>query len=262
MTLREKLRKVGTAKRTVRPPLEDVLIVSHKHRFIFIHGYRTGGRSLTAALARHCGPNDVITAVEGVPARNAARFERHDGAAKIRRYLGEDLWREYLKFTFERNPWDKILSHYWDYVGHREKKRFYKTAHELLFGQPLPFRSWFALRVWQKRLTRSRAARFPRHFPHYTENGRVIVDFIGRFECRQEHLEQLSWRLGLPIDATIWIGSGTRKVRSPYTDHFDEKMNRIVRSLLHEDLKLLGYEFGKPHPTDVIEPSPATRAAA
>jgi hypothetical protein len=238
------------------------VIVSHEHRFIFIHGHRTGGRSVTAALAKYCGRNDIITAVEGVPARNAAGFERHDGAAKIRRRVGEDAWQAYFKFTFERNPWDKILSHYWDYVGHGKRKRFYKTTYEKLFGQPLPFRTWFALRVWQGRLCRLGHIRFPRHFHRYTENGRVIVDFIGRFECRREHLQILGLRLGLPIDASVWIGSGTRKVRSPYTEHFDEKTNRIVHSVFREDLKLLGYAFAKPHPTNVIEPFTAMRAGA
>ena len=238
------------------------MIISHKHRFIFIHGHRTGGRSITAALAKYCGPDDVITAVEGVPARNAAGFERHDGAAQIRRRVGDGAWRDYFKFTFERNPWDKILSHYWDYVGHREKKRFYKTMHQKLFGRPVSFRSWFFLRVWQGRLGRLGQVRFPRHLPHYTEKGRVVVDFIGRFESRQPHLELLGRRLALPIDSSIWLGSGTRKVRTPYTEHFDERMKRIVASVFREDLKLLGYAFGKPHPTDVIEPSTAVKGAA
>jgi hypothetical protein len=238
------------------------VIISHKHRFIFVHGHRTGGRNITAALAKHCGPDDVITAVEGVPARNAAEFKRHDGAAEIRPRLGERAWHDYFKFTFERNPWDKILSHYWDYIGRPEKKRFYKTAHEKLFGRPMPFRTWFYLRVWEGRLGRLGQVRFPRHAHHYTEGGRVIVDFIGRFECRRQHLEILGSRLGLPIDASIRIGSQTRKVRTPYTEHFDARMNRIVELVFRDDLALLGYAFGKPHPTDVIEPSPALAAVA
>lgn len=244
------------------------MIISHEHKFIFIHGPRTGGRSLTAALAQHCGPDDVITAVEGVPARNARGFERHDGAAKIRRRIGERAWQEYFKFTFERNPWDKILSHYWDYVGHPRKRRFYKTAHTWLFGRPVPFQTWFAMRVAQWRLRRlwrlgrKLHARLPRHFHCYTENGRVIVDFIGRLECRDGHLPILASRLGLPIDPAVWIGSGTRKDRSAYTEHFDERMNRDVREIFGEDLALLGYAFGQPHPTNAIEPPRSARPAA
>lgn len=237
------------------------MIVCHKHKFIFIHGHRTGGRSVTAALTKYCGPDDVITAVEGIPARNAAAFERHDSAARIRRLVGEEAWRTYFKFTFERNPWDKILSHYWDYVG-RNTTRFYKTTYKKLVGRPLPFRTWFALRVWEGRLARLGRVRFPRHSHHYTQNGKPIVDFIGRFECREEHLATLASRLGLPIDASVWIGSRTRRDRGPYTNHFDAKMNRIVESVFREDLRLLGYAFGKPHPTSVIEPLAGVRAAA
>ena len=101
-----------------------------------------------------------------------------------------------------------------------------------------------------------------RHFHCYTEHGRVIVDFIGRFESRREHLQILSSRLGLPIDASVWLGSQTRKERTPYTEHYDERMNRVVESVFRKDLKLLGYAFGKPHPTDVIEPCAAAVDAA
>lgn len=237
------------------------MIVSHKHKFIFVHLGRTGGRSLTAALAEHCGPNDIITHAPGVPARNAAGFRRHDTASQIRRQVGEKVWQEYFKFTFERNPWDKILSRYWRYAG-TDRKKAYKKIYEKVVGRPLSFRQWFCMRVWQGRLFGLGHIRLLRHFHCYTQKGRVIVDFIGRFESRREHLQILAARLGLPIDSSVWIGSDTRKDRTPYTEHYDEKMNRIVHSVFRQDLELLGYAFGKPHPTDVIEPVPAVRAAA
>ena len=68
--------------------------------------------------------------------------------------------------------------------------------------------------------------------------------------------------IGRSVDASIRIGSQTRKVRTPYTEHFDAKMNRIVESVFRDDLSLLGYAFGKPHPTAVIEPTPALAAVA
>ncbi len=237
------------------------MIVSHRHKFIFMHLGRTGGRSLTVALARHCGPEDVITETADLPARNAKGFGRHDGAMEIRDKVGERIWREYFKFTFERNPWDKILSRYWAYAGYEQKKA-YKKLYEKLVGHPLGFKNWFSMKVWQGRLFGLGHVRFPRHFHCYTEQGRVAVDFIGRFECRRAHLAILSQRLGLPIDPGVWVGSETRKDRGPYAEFYDEWMRRIVESVYREDLALLGYAFGKPSPTDVIEPRRALRAAA
>ena len=79
---------------------------------------------------------------------------------------------------------------------------------------------------------------------------------------RDRHLPMLASRLGLPIDPSVWIGSGTRKDRSAYTQHFDDRMNRDVCEIFREDLDLLGYAFGRPHPTNVIETPRAAQAAA
>ena len=37
------------------------MLVSHKHRFIFVKTRKTGGTSVELALAPHCGPDDIIT---------------------------------------------------------------------------------------------------------------------------------------------------------------------------------------------------------
>ena len=237
------------------------MIISHRHKFIFMHLGRTGGRSLTMALASHCGPDDVISTVNGLEGQNEAGFRRHAGAREIRRKVGDKIWNEYFTFTIERNPWDKILSRYWVYAGHDNKKA-YKKIYEKITGAPLTFSQWFAMKVWQGRLLGLGHIRFPRHYACYVEDGAQVVDFIGRFERREEHLALLSQRLGLAIDTSVWIGSRSRKNRAPYTEHYTPSMQRVVESVFARDLELLGYKFGEPHPTSVIEPNQRRMARA
>jgi hypothetical protein len=237
------------------------MIVSHRHRFIFVHLGRTGGRSITAALASHCGPDDIITGVPGVAPQNAEGLERHATAHEIRKLVGEDTWNEYYTFTFERNPWDKILSRYWDYAGQRPRKA-YKRIFNAVAGRPLSFREWFLMRVWQGRLFGLGHIRFPRHYGCYTANDRLMVDFIARFENRAEHLSELSDRIGIKIDPAVWIGNLSARKRAPYTEQFDPWMQRIVESVYAKDLEFLGYAFGQPHPTNYIAKDDRKRMAA
>jgi hypothetical protein len=228
------------------------MIVSHCHRFIFVHLGRTGGRSLTEALARHCGPRDIITWTSGkVPGQNAAGFGRHDSAREIRTKVGERVWNEYFKFTFERNPWEKIVSRYWAYASGSHGKA-YKRVWQRIVGKPLSFAAWFRMKVWQGRLLGLGHIRLPAQYRDYTERGRILVDFVGRCENRTEHVALLSERLGIEIRDDLRHGSEFHHDRKPYTELFDPWMQRIVESVFRPDLALLGYRFGQPPPQNAL----------
>ena len=228
------------------------MIVSHRHKFIFVHLGRTGGRSLTEALARHCGPDDIITwTSRHVPGRNCRGFGRHDRAREIRAKVGERVWNDYFKFTFERNPWEKIVSRYWAYASGSGGKA-YKQIWQQVTGQPLSFAAWFRMKVWQGRLLGLGHIRLPAQFGDYSEQGRILVDFIGRCENRAEHVAQLSEHLRIDIQDDLRHGSEFHHDRKPYTELFDPWMQRVVERVFRRDLALLGYRFGQPHPTNAL----------
>ena len=118
------------------------MIISHKHKFIFVKTRKTAGTSLEIGLSEHCGAQDVITPISpkdellraslgfrGVqnhqlPIGFFRRLERsfagrhthyfnHMSAAKIIRYVGEELWNDYFTFTIEREPFGKAISSYY-----------------------------------------------------------------------------------------------------------------------------------------------------
>lgn len=121
------------------------MIISHKHKFIFLKTHKTGGTSLQIALSSHCGAEDVISKIHeddieilkkarGTDQQNAEvplgryngsdwfqyllrgrkqYFSEHLDAGNIRRWIGLDIWNSYYKFCFERNPFDKVLSYYY-----------------------------------------------------------------------------------------------------------------------------------------------------
>ncbi len=68
-------------------------MINHKYKVIFVHVIKTGGVSIATAL-------------------NMDNKQYHASASKIRKRVGDDIWNDYFKFTFIRNPFDKIVSQY------------------------------------------------------------------------------------------------------------------------------------------------------
>jgi hypothetical protein len=235
------------------------MIVSHEHKFIFVHLKRTSGRAIQGALMPFLGPDDIATPVddpnspESFPGRNCEGLGRHATAREIRDYVGGDVWNEYFTFAMERNPWDKTLSRYWASVS---KGRSYEALVSKITRKRIGFEHWLNVERLKGKLQAKKHLHLPRHFGCYTdEHGEVMVDFIARFENRNEHLAELGRRMGVPIDGEVEVGTKTRgEKKKPYTEFFDKPwMRTLIENVFAEDLALLGYRFGEPHPQNWIE---------
>jgi hypothetical protein len=121
------------------------MIISHKHKFIFLKTRKTASTSTEFALNEICGPDDVVTPVgvidetkrTGLGPRHyqyrppllstewpnlVSRYVRngkmplnfygHMHGWRVKRRAGKKIWNSYFKFAFDRNPWDREVSWY------------------------------------------------------------------------------------------------------------------------------------------------------
>lgn len=162
------------------------MIVSHRHRFIYLRTRKTASTSLEIALSRICGSDDVITTIAprdelvrqehgGLPPQNLEPVDgiqpyNHMPAGEIRAYVGQEVWRSYLKFTVERDPLEKVVSLYF----HR-----YKT-------EPRP-----DLRAF----VRTSEALDARNWPLYTIGGIVALDLVGNYDHLTVFVSEIEDRL-------------------------------------------------------------------
>jgi hypothetical protein len=95
-------------------------VISFQHRFVFIKTQKTAGTSIEINLARHLGPDAVITAVEPAMEGHQPRNHMRDGRAlrahadvgEIRAFLGSDMFAGMAVICVEREPVDKCLSQF------------------------------------------------------------------------------------------------------------------------------------------------------
>jgi len=201
------------------------MIISHKHKFIFIKTYKTAGTSLEAYLSEFCGESDVLTpiypVVSGHRARNVGDFYNHMPAFQIQQMVGTEVWNAYFKFCVERNPWDKVLSFYW-----MEKVR---SNGSLNLDE-------FLLRDY-----------IGENWHLYSDNkGEApIVDRILGYETLQEDLDRLFYELGVP-----WQGKLEPKAKAEYREdrrHYREvltnKQAQLISKRLSKEINWHGYEY-------------------
>lgn len=201
------------------------MIISHQHRFIFIKNVKTAGTSIEVYLSSRCGPSDIVTPVlppePGHQPRNHAGFYNHMPAHEIRARVPATLWQDFYRFTVERNPWDKTLSHF-----HMARERL---------GRDMDFDAYLD------------AGLAPVTWTLYTDpqNGELLVNRVLRFERLDEELGEVFEQLGIPWAGRLDVHakSGTRTDRRPYREVYTPAQRERVAALFAWEIEQFGYEY-------------------
>jgi hypothetical protein len=236
-----------------------MVVISHKHKFIFIKTRRCATSSIEYALAQICGAKDIVTdhtnrnppsdrntrgwfnplpdvsfslhraheigytclgqlKVDLLRFLRREKYYDHIPAEVVKARLGSK-WDNYFKFTVERNPWDKEVSYYY----HR---KYAEGFGDLTFEEHLKSPCTDVALYTNRK-------------------GRLLVDYVMRYERLQEDFEYVLNKLDLPHVELPHVNThGKREInyRKFYMGE-NERFIDVVAKIHAKEIEMFGYEF-------------------
>jgi hypothetical protein len=238
-------------------------VISHQYRCVFIHIPKTGGISVDHVFLRLVGLTwdtraPLLLRGNDDPAKGPPRLAHLRGTEYVScGHLSQEQFEAYFKFSFVRNPWDRIVSEY-KYRGHPMR---------------MSFKTWLFQHLPKPGFSDAYYHIVPQHEFIYDASGRLLPDFVGRYESLQADFDIVCERIGVPrtplphenrsMDAPrvrslndvkkrirrwLWTLRPTN-VFPRYTDYYDDESLAFVTERYRKDIESFGYEFGAAAPT-------------
>ena len=201
-------------------------MISHTHKFVFVHTPKTAGQSLYKNLG---GWSRVSP--QGFD-KGLKKYRHHFTMSEYLEhgYLDSGKFELYFKFGFVRNPYDRILSEF------KYAKRIYSK-----FKKDFKY---FVKRPWGNSRRHSTIKQHirPQYEFLYDADGKCMVDFIGKFENLQQDFNIVCEKIGIPQQQLPHKNASKHK---HYTEYYDEETKQIVAEKYAKDIEYFGYEFGE-----------------
>lgn len=240
-------------------------MLCHQHRCLFVHVPKTAGQSVEAYFRQHLGlsadERDILLLSRNTDPRRGPPQLSHLKAAEYLSggHVTPEQFTAYYKFSFVRNPWDRLVSFY-KYRGHA-----YRYDFKTFLFKHMPKPGW----------TNDYCHVTPQYDFLYAD-GRCLVDFVGRFESLQQDFEQVCEAANLPVSTLPHInkaikqysvlsvlrgephkiirnlkriarhGRLARNTFAHYSEYYDHEAREFVASLYRQDIVTFGYEFAGP----------------
>jgi hypothetical protein len=177
------------------------------YNYLFIHINKNAGRSIEQSL-------------------QITKF--HATALEYKKQIAPEIWETLFTFAFVRNPWDRAVSLY--------KYRVLRGR----VAESTPFKHWLSetfsdltKKPYMKRVNA------PQMKWLVDESGKIIVDFIGRFENLEEDFQTLCNIIN--VDTQLLHINKTK--HKHYSYYYDKECYEIVYNWFKEDIDNFNYGF-------------------
>jgi len=217
---------------------------------LFVHIPKTAGQSIEQYFIDRLGlswesdRDHLLLGNNNDPTKGTEKLSHLSAEEYVRcGYIDAAEFDQMYKFSFVRNPWERIVSEYRyrNYFRHRSFRDF------LLHRLPAP--------DWDDKYRHI----MPQYGMLHDQKGRLLVDFVGRFESLQTDFDQVCRQLELqdsqlphrnPSDKKSrnlkrrlrnWLYLNGENSKDNYLQFYDEETISIVGNLYQKDIEAFGY---------------------
>lgn len=191
--------------------------IKKREDIIHIHITKTAGTSL-----RHSMQFNRIA--------QSSKTKKHYFAKEVIEILEPEHWDAAFKFTFVRNPWDRLYSYY----------RFQQRKHKIATKeQGNSFELWLKSTLKKQYENPYEKIRPQAEWLKNFDN-KIDVDFIGRFENLASDVTKLGKLLNMKIDLPH-INQSLPIIH--YSEAYNDELEELIRIHYKEDIEMFDYSF-------------------
>lgn len=207
------------------------MIISHKHRYIFFATPKTATHAVREALYHYSADGDweqqALFGKQAIPIPEIAEIKHgHVSVQQLRPVLDQDLWSDYFRFAFVRNPFDRFVSTC--AFLNRQNPNF--RANSL---------QWMKVALGRPAF-RARILMTPQSDLLSDATGELGVNFVGRYETLQTSLDTIFDQLGLPL---VQLNVRNSSEHTHYREYYDDHLRSLVEQLYFTDLQNFNYTY-------------------
>lgn len=223
------------------------MIISYRYKFLFIHIPKTAGTSVTKHFVPYArfvdrlvygywftrkiaGMMNRFLGWQDIGYMPYTGFLKHGTALDAKNKLPEEVFKSLFKFAFVRNPWDWKVSLYL-YIQWNPKHKFYEITSSMSFSDFIK---------WNISQNPKRQIDFVSD-----ESGKIITNFVGKFEDLYEDFETIKSKLSLPNLGTTLPQTNISKNREfkDYRKYYNDETCSLVGEYFQDDIETFGYKF-------------------
>jgi len=228
-------------------------MICKEYKCIFVHIPKVAGQSVERFFLNRLGLSweqrqHLHMMKNKNPAKGTEKLSHLAASEYVRcEHISQQEFDDYFKFSFVRNPWARIVSEY----RYRNYFRYNSFKDFVMNKMPQPsFKDDYRHVM-------------PQYDMLYDEQGKCLVDFVGRFENLQADFDKVCERLGFEDSKLPYVNSSEKTSRAirrqlksiiyrngesekkHYTEFYDDETRDFVTTYYKKDVETFGYSFSE-----------------